>query len=128
MIEIDLRLLRAAVVVAKELNISRAASRLRISQPALTKQIQELEDRVGERLFDRDTQKVELTDAGRAFVAEAAKSLFHRDRAVEVARSVARGAEVVLNTPPLDVQARLISRMDGLRSLVASADSARRSA
>jgi DNA-binding transcriptional LysR family regulator len=97
MIEIDLRLLRAAVVVAEELNISRAASRLRISQPALTKQIQELEDRVGERLFDRDTQKVELTDAGRAFVAEAAKSLFHRDRAVEVARSVARGAEVVLN-------------------------------
>ena len=97
MIEIDLRLLRAAVVVAEELNISRAASRLRISQPALTKQIQELEDRVGERLFDRDTQKVELTDAGRAFVAEAAKSLFHRDRAVEVTRSVARGAEVVLN-------------------------------
>jgi len=97
MIEIDLRLLRAAVVVAEELNISRAASRLRISQPALTKQIQELEDRIGIRLFDRDTQKVELTDAGRAFVAEAAKSLFHRDRAVEVARSVARGAEVVLN-------------------------------
>ncbi len=97
MIEIDLRLLRAAVVVAEELNISRAASRLRISQPALTKQIQELEDRIGIRLFDRDTQKVELTEAGRAFVAEAAKSLFHRDRAVEVARSVARGAEVVLN-------------------------------
>jgi DNA-binding transcriptional LysR family regulator len=97
MIEIDLRLLRASVVVAKELNISRAASRLGISQPALTKQIQELEDRIGVRLFDRDTQKVELTEAGRAFVAEAAKSLFHRDRAIEVARSVARGAEVVLN-------------------------------
>jgi DNA-binding transcriptional LysR family regulator len=48
MIEIDLRLLRAAVVVAEELNISRAVSRLRISQPALTKQFQELEDRIGD--------------------------------------------------------------------------------
>ena len=48
MIEIDLRLLRAGVVVAEELNISRAVSRLRISQPALTKQIQELEDRIGD--------------------------------------------------------------------------------
>ena len=70
-IEVDLRLLRAAVVVAEELNISRAAKRLGISQPGLTKQIQELEERVEERLFHRDTQKVELTDAGRAFVAEA---------------------------------------------------------
>jgi DNA-binding transcriptional LysR family regulator len=97
MIEIDLRLLRAAVVVAEELNISRAAFRLAISQPGLTKQIQELEHRVGVRLFDRDTQRVELTEAGRAFAAEAGKAIFHRDRAVEVARSVARGAEFVLN-------------------------------
>ena len=97
MIEIDLRLLRAAVVVAEELNISRAAFRLGISQPGLTKQIQELEDRVGVRLFDRDTQRVDPTEAGRGFVGEAKQSIFHRDRAVEVARSIARGAEVVLN-------------------------------
>lgn len=97
MIEIDLRLLRSAVVVAEELNISRASRRLGISQPALTKQIQELEDRVGVRLFDRDTQKIDVTEAGRAFVAEAVQSLFYRDRAIEAARAVSRGAEAVLN-------------------------------
>ena len=97
MSDIDVRLLRAAVVVAEELNISRAAFRLGISQPGLTKQIQDLEDRVGVRLFDRDTQKVEPTEAGREFVAHATKSILYRDRAVEVARSVSRGAEALLN-------------------------------
>ena len=97
MVEIDLRLLRAAVIVGEELNISRAAYRLGISQPGLTKQIQDLEERLGVRLFDRDTQSVEPTEAGRAFLAEAEKAIFHRDRAVELARSVARGAETVLN-------------------------------
>jgi DNA-binding transcriptional LysR family regulator len=85
------------VVVGEELNISRASLRLGLSQPALTKQIKELEERVGERLFDRDTQRVELTEAGRAFVAEAERSLFFRDKAIEAARSVARGAEAILN-------------------------------
>jgi DNA-binding transcriptional LysR family regulator len=97
MVEIDLRLLRAAVIVGEELNISRAAYRLGISQPGLTKQIQDLEERLSVRLFDRDTQSVEPTEAGRAFLAEAEKAIFHRDRAVELARSVARGAETVLN-------------------------------
>jgi DNA-binding transcriptional LysR family regulator len=97
MVEIDLRLLRAAVIVAEELNISRAARKLGISQPGLTKQIQELEERVGVGLFERDTQKVKLTEAGHEFIAEARKCLLHRDRAIEVARSVARGAEAVLH-------------------------------
>ena len=95
--EIDLRLLRAAVAVAEELNFSRAAVRLHITQPALTKQIQDLEEFLKTRVFDRDHQRVTLTDAGRAFVAEAKLSLLHQQRAIQAARSAAEGAEAVLN-------------------------------
>lgn len=95
--EIDLRLMRAAVAVAEELNFSRAAIRLHISQPALTKQIQDLEGFVGTKLFQRDHQKVTVTDAGDAFVAEARKALLHHQRAIQAAKSAAMGAEAILN-------------------------------
>jgi DNA-binding transcriptional LysR family regulator len=105
MIEIDLRLLRSAVIVATELNITRASDLVGVSQPALTKQLQELESRLGVRLFDRDTQNVELTDAGRAFIPKAELSLFYRGQAIDAARLAAKGAEAVLHvgqSPYLD--------------------------
>jgi len=95
--EIDLRLMRAAVAVAEELNFSRAAARLHISQPALTKQIQDLEGFLKTKLFERDHQRVTVTDAGRAFVAEARLALLHHQRAIQVATSIAKGAEAVLS-------------------------------
>ncbi len=95
--EIDLRLMRAAVAVAEELSFSRAAIRLHISQPALTKQIQDLEGFLKTKLFDRDHQKVTLTEAGRAFVAEAQLCLLHHNRAIQGAKSAAKGAEAILN-------------------------------
>ena len=70
MSQIDLRLIRAAVTVAEELSFSRAALKLHISQPALTKQIQDLEAILRVPLFIRDRQRVHMTDAGRAFVEE----------------------------------------------------------
>ena len=94
--EIDLRLLRAATAVAAELHITHASERLGITQPALTKQLKELEDRVGTVLFDRDTQNVELTDAGRAFMPDAERCLYHREQAIQAARSAAKGAEAQL--------------------------------
>lgn len=97
MSQIDLRLIRAAVAVAEELSFSRAAVKLHVSQPALTKQIQDLESVLRVPLFIRDRQRVHLTDAGRAFVEESRLALMHQERAVEVARSVAKGAEAVLN-------------------------------
>ncbi len=97
MSQIDLRLIRAAVTVAEELSFSRAAVKLHVSQPALTKQIQDLESVLRVPLFIRDRQRVHLTDAGRAFVEESRLALMHQERAVEVARSVAKGAEAVLN-------------------------------
>jgi DNA-binding transcriptional LysR family regulator len=95
--EIDLRLMRAAVAVAEELNFSRAATRLHVSQPGLTKQIQDLEGFLGTKLFERDHQKVAVTDAGHAFVAEARIALLHHQRAIHAARSAASGAEAILN-------------------------------
>jgi DNA-binding transcriptional LysR family regulator len=94
---IDLRLMRAAVVVAEELNFSRAAQRLHVSQPGLTKQIQDLEAALCVSLFIRDRQKVYLTEAGRAFVEESRLALMHQERAIRAATSAAKGAEASLN-------------------------------
>ena len=88
--------MEAAIALAAELNFSRAAHRLRITQPALTKQIAELETRLGFCLFQRDHQIVTLNDAGRAFVEEARLSVLHSERATQVARAALSNAEVVL--------------------------------
>jgi DNA-binding transcriptional LysR family regulator len=93
----DIRLMDAAIALAEELNFSRAAQKLHISQPALTKRIAELEGRLGFSLFDRDRQMVDVNDAGRAFVEEARLSVFHGERAFQAARRAARGVDVVLN-------------------------------
>jgi DNA-binding transcriptional LysR family regulator len=83
---VELRLLRYAVAVAEELHFGRAAQRLHVSQPSLSKQILQLEDYLGFKLFIRTKRSVELTPAGRTFVAEARKALHYSERAVELAR------------------------------------------
>jgi DNA-binding transcriptional LysR family regulator len=93
----EIRLLQAAIVLAEELNFSRAAERLRIDQSTLSKRIMELESLVGLRLFDRNHQLVELTDPGRHFVQEARDALLHAERAVLNAAAASRGADEVLN-------------------------------
>ncbi|APZ42271.1 LysR substrate-binding domain-containing protein [Acidihalobacter ferrooxydans] len=88
---IELRHLRYFIAVANELHFSRAAERLGISQPPLSQQIRQLEDTIGTPLLCRSNRRVELTEAGRAFVTEARAILRHSEHAVELARRVARG-------------------------------------
>jgi DNA-binding transcriptional LysR family regulator len=93
---VDVRLMQAAIALAEELNFSRAAARLNITQSALTKQIKELEERVGRELFRRSRQSVEVTEAGKAFVEEARLALLHTERAMHSARLGSESNEAIL--------------------------------
>lgn len=87
----ELRHLRYFVAVADELNFRRAAERLNVTRPALSKQIKDLEEETGLRLLDRDTVRVSLTDAGSVFLAEARSILGDVEHAVERAREAQDG-------------------------------------
>jgi len=88
----ELRHLRYFLAVAEELNFTRAAKRLNIAQPPLTRQIRMLEEEMGIVLIDRSSYRIELTRAGAAFAAETAKILGELRLAVVHAKRAARGA------------------------------------
>jgi DNA-binding transcriptional LysR family regulator len=94
---IDMRLLQAAIAVAEELSFSRAAARLHLTQPALSKQIHELERQLGVPLFERDNQGVKSTEACKVFVEESRMSVLHLERAIHRTRAVSKGAGASLN-------------------------------
>ncbi len=85
----ELRHLRYFVAVAEMENVSRAALKLHVSQPALSRQIRDLEDELGFSLLERTAKSVRLTDAGRAFLDNARALLQNADDAVTKARAVA---------------------------------------
>jgi epsilon-lactone hydrolase len=86
---IELRHLRSFVAVAEELNFGRAATRLYVSQPALSRQIRALERLVGCDLLRRSTHRVELTLAGEALLDRSRDLLRDVDDAISATRSVA---------------------------------------
>lgn len=85
----ELRHLRYFVAVAEMENVSRAALKLHVSQPALSRQIRDLEDELGFGLLERTAKSVRLTDAGREFLDNARALLQNADEAVTKARAVA---------------------------------------
>src|ERR1700724_140775 len=85
----SLRQLRYFAALAEDLHFGKAASRLGISQPALTRQIQSLERIVGAALVERTQRNVALTAAGTAFAKQARQTLDLHERSVETARNVA---------------------------------------
>jgi DNA-binding transcriptional LysR family regulator len=87
----ELRHLRYFVTVAEELNFSRAAVRLHLSQPPLSRQIQNLEHEIGATLFDRSRKRLQLTRAGELFLREAKEILAQSERAVRLTRAVGQG-------------------------------------
>lgn len=87
----ELRHLRYFVAVAEELHFGRAAERLHIVQPALSKQVLSLEEELGVQLLQRTKRWVRLTEAGRVFYEEARGILEKSQQAVDAARRAARG-------------------------------------
>lgn len=84
--------LRGFVAVAEELHFGRAADRLNMTQPPLSRQIQKLERAIGVQLFERDNRRVELTAAGSAFLSEARRLLALADNAPDLARRISAGS------------------------------------
>jgi len=89
--DIDLRHLRYFVAVAEELHVGRAATRLIVSQPALSRQIRELERELGAELFARTSRQVHLTPAGEILLEQARLTLAQTERTIELARRAGRG-------------------------------------
>lgn len=102
--DVHVRELRYFATVAEELHFTRAAERLYVSQPALSKQIRALERQLGAELFRRDPQGVTLTEAGAALLPHARRVLADWSEgaaAVEAAREARRGTLVVgMSTSP----------------------------
>jgi DNA-binding transcriptional LysR family regulator len=78
----ELRVLRYFTAVVTERNISRAAERLHVSQPTISRQLQDLEDELGVTLFNRGSRTIELTKAGEYFAAQARQILALTDKTV----------------------------------------------
>jgi LysR family transcriptional regulator, benzoate and cis,cis-muconate-responsive activator of ben and cat genes len=103
----ELRHLRYFIAVAEQENVSRAALKLHVSQPGISRQIRDLEEEIGVQLFERSAKALKLTDAGRKFLDEARAVLQRADEAVKSARTVAAGAGGEINVgyaPSLTIQ------------------------
>jgi DNA-binding transcriptional LysR family regulator len=103
----ELRHLRYFVAVAETENVSRAALKLHVSQPGVSRQIRDLEDEIGFQLFERSAKSVRLTAAGKVFLTGAKSVLQHADDAVKKARAVSGGTNGEINVgyaPSLTVQ------------------------
>jgi DNA-binding transcriptional LysR family regulator len=87
----ELRHLRYFLAVGEALNFTRAAAQLRIAQPALSRQVQDLEDEIGVDLLRRSPRGVTLTGEGKLFLAEVRELLKRADESVEKVRALARG-------------------------------------
>jgi DNA-binding transcriptional LysR family regulator len=94
--EATLNQLRYFAALADELHFGRAAQKIGISQPALTRQIQSLERFVGAPLVEREQRSIALTAAGEVFARKARETLQHHERAIEAARNVGNRPEQTL--------------------------------
>ena len=89
--EMELRHLRYFVAVAEALSFTKAAAKLRLAQPSLTRQVRNLEDEIGVRLLDRSNNRVALTEEGRRFLFDSKKLLAMCDESVAAVQRMNHG-------------------------------------
>lgn len=87
----ELRHLRYFAAVAEVMNFTKAATRLRVAQPSLSRQVQDLEDEIGVDLLKRSPRGVTLTAEGKLFLTETLETLRRVDESVQKVRALARG-------------------------------------
>ncbi|MBV8712627.1 MAG: LysR family transcriptional regulator [Solirubrobacterales bacterium] len=85
--DVEMRHLRALLALAEELNFTRAAERLHLTQQALSGQIRQLEDRVGTQLVERDSHRPELSQAGKTLLEHARPLLAGAEHAILATRA-----------------------------------------
>lgn len=93
----ELRHLNYFIAVAETENVTRAAAKLHLSQPALSRQIRDLEEELGVELLERSAKSVRLTRAGRKFLLEARAVVKRAAEAVAAVRALAGQAQTELN-------------------------------
>lgn len=96
----ELRQLRYFVAVAEEANISRAAKKIFLTQPALSRQIKALEADLGQCLLERQAHSIRLTPVGEALLREARELLEHAEQVVERVRATGRGIRLRVGYAP----------------------------
>ncbi|WP_322065208.1 LysR family transcriptional regulator [Burkholderia ubonensis] len=92
----ELRQLRYFIAVAEEMNITRAAERLHMTQPPLSRQLQAIEDEIGLPLFERGARPLKLTEAGRVFYAQAKRLVDQADELGPLTRRLAQMSERIV--------------------------------
>ena len=97
----ELRHLRYFVAVAEAENVSRAALNLHVSQPALSRQIRDLEEELSLSLLERTAKSVQLTETGRVFLVESRAVLQRAAEAVSAAKAVAVSEHTLASCPQL---------------------------
>jgi hypothetical protein len=116
----ELKHLRYFVAVAEELNFSRAAGRVYLSQPALSQQIRKLEEELGITLFYRTRQRVELTEAGEVLLAGARQALVQVEMSVRAAREVGGAGDSRLKVGFPEYRTTRLWRTDSRLTVVAT--------
>ena len=106
--------------VADEENFHRASRKLRVSQPALSRRIRELEGALGVSLFHRQSQRIELSAAGKVFLSSAHDILQRTDEAVDQARRFARGEQGTLTVGITEVALRHNAVKQAIRSFTSN--------
>jgi DNA-binding transcriptional LysR family regulator len=93
----ELRHLRYFVAVAESLNFTKAAGKLHLAQPSLTRQIHNLEEEIGVRLLNRSKSQVALTEEGRSFLVDARRIMALATESILAVQRLSRGEAGQLN-------------------------------